>query len=75
MQYHLWQIGNVFSEFEDVIMTVKGGIFGPWGEMHSSSYARTVEGYHWLLNALLEYVPASRSILVHAGGVMAWQKL
>ncbi len=75
VQYHLWQIGNVFSEFEDVIMTVKGGFFGPWGEMHSSSYARKAEGYHWLLNSLLDYVPESRSILVHAGGVMAWQNM
>ncbi|CAH0117553.1 MULTISPECIES: DUF4832 domain-containing protein [unclassified Paenibacillus] len=72
VQYHLWQLGNVFSEFEDSIMVVKGGIFGPWGEMHSSSYSKTPEGYAWLLNALLDYVPDSRSILVHAGGVMAW---
>ena len=72
VQYHLWQLGNVFTEYEDCIMAVKGGIFGPWGEMHSSSYARTKEGYHWLLDALLGYVPESRSILVHAGGVMAW---
>lgn len=75
VQYHLWQLGSIFSEFEDVIMVVKGGIFGPWGEMHSSSYSRTAEGYHWLLNALLDYVPASRSILVHAGGVMAWHNI
>lgn len=75
VQYHLWQLGNVFSEFEDCIMAVKGGIFGPWGEMHSSSYASTAEGYHWLLNALLDYVPESRSILVHAGGVMAWHNV
>ena len=75
VQYHLWQLGNVFSEFEDCIMAVKGGVFGPWGEMHSSSYARTREGYHWLLKALLGYVPASRSILVHAGGVMAWHNI
>jgi hypothetical protein len=72
VQYHLWQLGHVFSEFEDCIMVVKAGIFGPWGEMHSTSYARTKEGYHWLLKALLGYVPASRSILAHAGGVMAW---
>ncbi len=72
VQYHLWQLGSIFGEFEDVIMCVKGGVFGPWGEMHSSSYAGTAEGYHWLLKALLDYVPASRSILVHAGGVMAW---
>ncbi len=75
VQYHLWQLRNIFTEFEDVIMCVKGGIFGPWGEMHSSSYARTAEGYHWLLKVLLEYVPASRSILVHAGGVMAWHNM
>lgn len=75
VQYHLSQLGTVFSEFEDVIMCVKAGIFGPWGEMHSSSYASTAEGYHWLLNALLDYVPDSRSILVHAGGVMAWHNI
>jgi hypothetical protein len=75
VQYHLWQLGDVFSEFEECIMAVKGGIFGPWGEMHSSSYTRTAEGYHWLLKALLGYVPASRSILVHAGGVMAWHNV
>ncbi|MEJ2635876.1 MAG: DUF4832 domain-containing protein [Calditrichia bacterium] len=72
VQYHLWQLRDIFTEYEDCIMVVKAGIFGPWGEMHSSSYARTAEGYHWLLKALLGYVPASRSILVHAGGVMAW---
>lgn len=75
VQFHLWQLRDVFSEFEDVIMCVKGGFLGPWGEMHSSSYANTAEGYHWLLNALLDYVPVSRSILVHAGGVMAWHNI
>jgi hypothetical protein len=75
VQYHLWQLSSVFTEFEDVIMVVKGGFFGPWGEMHSSSYARNAEGYHWLLKALLDYVPQSRSILVHAGGVMAWHNV
>lgn len=72
VQYHLWQLRDVFKEYEDCIMVVKAGMFGPWGEMHSSSYARTKEGYHWLLEAFLNYVPPSRSIMVHAGGVMAW---
>ena len=75
VQYHLWQLGNIYSEFEDCLMVVKGGMFGPWAEMHSSSYSRTKEGYHWLLDALLKYVPDSRSILVHAGGVMAWHNV
>ncbi len=73
VQYHLWQIGNIFKEYEECIMVVKGGIFGAWGEMHSSSYAQEPEGYHWLINAYLEYLPASRSIMSHAGGAMAWQ--
>ena len=75
VQYDLWQLGGVFGEYEDCIMAVKAGLFGPWGEMHSSSYARTKDGYHWLLKALLGYVPASRSILAHAGGVMAWHNV
>ncbi|MDT0678559.1 DUF4832 domain-containing protein [Autumnicola musiva] len=75
VEYHLWQLGGVFSEYEESIMAVKGGIFGPWGEMHSSSYSGNAEDYHWLLTALLDYVPASRSILVHAGGVMGWHNL
>lgn len=75
VQYHLWQLGSIYSEFEDCIMAVKGGVFGPWGEMHSTSYSRSKEGYHWLLEALLGYVPASRSLLVHAGGVMAWHNV
>ena len=75
VQYHLWQLGSVFSEFEECIMVVKAGMFGPWGEMHSSTYAKTREGYHWLLKTLLDYVPTSRSILVHAGGVMAWHNV
>ena len=72
VQYHYWQLGAVFREFEDCIMAVKGGTFGAWGEMHSSSYARTQEGYNWLMNTLFEYVPESRSILAHAGAAMGW---
>lgn len=75
VEYHLWQLGNIYSEFEDCIMVVKGGIFGPWGEMHSTTYSSSKEGYHWLLEALLEYVPTSRSILAHAGAVMAWHNV
>ena len=31
VQYHLWQLGNVFSEFEDSIMAVKGRNLWPMG--------------------------------------------
>ena len=56
-------------------MAVKGGFFSPGGEMHSSSYSKSKEDYYWLLEALLKYVSDSRSILVQAGGVMAWHNV
>ena len=75
IQYHMWQLSGLFEEYEDTIMTIKGGIFGPWGEMHSSSYTWTPDAYHWLTNMFLDYLPDSRGILTHAGGAMAWQNM
>ena len=72
VEYHIWQFGEIYREFEDCIASAKAGMFGAWGEMHSTSYARTSEGYNWLLNAFLREVPESRKIQVHSGGVMAW---
>ena len=53
-------------------MGVDGGFFGPWGEMHSSTYGTSPEAYAWLLDALLAAVPESRSITVHAGAFLSW---
>jgi len=50
-------------------------MFGPWGEMHSSTYSKSAKDYHWLLNALLDYVPPTRSIKVHAGAIMVWHNI
>ncbi len=54
IQYHLWQLKPIFHEFEDIIMAVKAGIFGPWGEMHSSTMSRDPDANTMLLNALLD---------------------
>jgi hypothetical protein len=72
VEYHILQLKPIFHEFEDVIMCVKAGMFGPWGEMHTSEIARDPKEYKKLLDAYLDAVPASRSILVHAGGFLAW---
>ena len=72
IQYHLLQLKPVFHEFEDIIMGVDSGTFGPWGEMHSSTMSRDPDAYAMLLNALLDAVPPSRSIITHAGAFMAW---
>jgi hypothetical protein len=72
IQYHIWQLKPIFHEFEDIIMCVKTGMLGPWGEQHSSPEARSVDAYKMLLDAYLDAVPASRSLLTHAGGFLAW---
>lgn len=66
------QLKDVLHEYEDVIMCVDGGFFGPWGEMHSTSYGTNPDDYVWLLDALLDAVPESRSITVHGGAFLSW---
>lgn len=72
MQYHIWQLKPIFHEFEDIIMTIKTGMLGPWGEQHSSPEAQSIDAYKTLLDAYLDAVPASRGLLTHAGGFLAW---
>jgi hypothetical protein len=75
VEYHILQLKPILQEFEDVIMCVKAGMFGPWGEMHTSPVSRDPKEYKKLLDAYLDAVPASRSILAHAGGFLAWYNL
>lgn len=72
IQYHLLQLKPIFHEYEDVIMSVKTGMLGPWGEQHSSPEAQSVDAYKMLLDAYLDAVPPSRALLTHAGGFLAW---
>ena len=72
IEYHIWQLKPIFHEFEDVIMSVKTGMLGPWGEQHSSPEARNVDAYKMLLDAYIDAVPKSRSLITHAGGFLAW---
>lgn len=53
-------------------MSVKTGMLGPWGEQHSSPEAQNVDAYKMLLDAYLDAVPSSRSLITHAGGFLAW---
>jgi len=74
-EYHILQLKPILQEYEDVIMCVKAGMFGPWGEMHTSPIARDPKEYKKLLDAYLDAVPASRAILAHAGAFLAWYNL
>jgi len=72
IEYHIWQLKEIFHEFEDIIMCVKTGMIGAWGEQHTSPVSRDPAVYKYLLDAFLDAVPASRSLLTHAGGFLAW---
>jgi len=72
IEYHIYQLKDIFHEFEDIIMCVKTGMVGAWGEQHTSPVARDPATYKYLMDAFLEAVPASRSLLTHAGGFLAW---
>jgi hypothetical protein len=69
---HIAQLKPILHEYEDVIMAVDGGFFGPWGEMHSTSFGTSPEAYAWLLNALLDAVPETRSLTVQGGAFLSW---
>ena len=69
---HIAQIKPILEEYEDVIMAVDGGMFGPWGEMHSTTFGTSPEAYAWLLDAWLDAVPESRSIIVQPGAFLSW---
>ncbi len=75
IEYHLWQLKPIFYEFEDIIMCVKTGMFGPWGEQHSSPMALSADAGKKLLNAYLDVVPASRTLLTNERLFIAWYNL
>ncbi len=69
---HIAQIKPILQEYEDVLMAVDGGMFGPWGEMHSTTFGTSPEANAWLLDAWLDAVPESRSIIVQGGAFLSW---
>ena len=63
IEYHLLQLKPIFYEFEDIIMCVKTGMLGPWGEQHSSPMSLSPEAHKKLMAACLDAVPPSRILL------------
>jgi hypothetical protein len=72
MQYHIWQLKPIFYEFEDIIMCVKTGTLGPWGEQHTSAPSQNAATYTKMINAFLDAVPDSRVLLAYSGGFLVW---
>jgi len=72
VEKHIEQVKPILAEYEDIIMAVDGGLFGEWGEMHSTTFGTDPEAYVWLMDAWLNTLPESRSLLVHGGAALAW---
>jgi len=72
VERHIGQLKPILAEYEDIIMAADGGLFGEWGEMHSTTFGTSPEAYVWLMDAWLDALPESRSLIVHGGAVLSW---
>lgn len=61
VEEHLKQLAAVYSQYDDVIMCIELGTFGPWGEMHSSTCC-TQENVNRATDVLLKNTPDSIGI-------------
>jgi hypothetical protein len=70
---HVMDMKPIYNDYEDMIIVVEMGMFGPWGEMHSSSHStiNTQLYYPIQTNALkqvhsayMSALPNKRSVLV-----------
>ncbi|MEX0679743.1 MAG: DUF4832 domain-containing protein, partial [Balneolales bacterium] len=75
IEYHLWQLKPIFHEFEDIIMSVKTGMLGPWGEQHSSPMSLSPEANKKLFDTFLDVVPDSRMLLTTQRVFLSWYNL
>jgi hypothetical protein len=60
---HIQQLGNIINQYEDVVCMVESGMFGPWGEQHSTTLSQNNSAYYTLVESWLTAVP-HRSINV-----------
>ena len=67
---HVKQIAEVYSEYADVLTAIECGMIGPWGEMHSSFYAVSVEKEgrwhpdYYLVQVMHEYLEGLKSVQI-----------
>jgi len=65
---HVSQLGDVLSKYYDVLASVETGMFGPWGEQHSTKLGNpseeNSESYFKLVEAWLNALPEGFGITV-----------
>ena len=60
---HQEQLGNIISDYSDVVVTVECGMLGLWGEMHTSSMC-TKENFNKVIDKWLEVLPSNITVNV-----------
>ena len=68
---HQQAIGEIFAKYPDVIASVECGVFGPWGEMHSSDL-RSEANVKKVVSKWLEVLPDSIPISVRQPEFYSW---
>jgi len=68
---HQQAIGEIFAKYPDVIASVECGVFGPWGEMHSTDF-RTEANVKKVVGKWLEVLPDSIPISVRQPEFYSW---
>ena len=63
---HIVQLGKVWAEYEEILLTVQAGFLGSWGEWHSSYYGGipSYDARKMIITTLLKVVPDDKSIQV-----------
>ncbi len=62
---HIAELSNVINEYKDTVLAVECGMYGPWGEMHTSMYDDP-QYYSALSKAWIEDLDPAIKVLVRA---------
>ena len=64
---HQKQLGEVISDYSDVVVMVECGLFGLWGEMHGSSMCNK-DNFNQAIEKWLEVLPENVTVNVRTPG-------
>ncbi len=73
MANHVKDMKGIYYDYKDVIIAVEMGMFGPWGEMHSSSQSTISTSFYYPIKtealkiihaAYMDALPSDRQVIV-----------
>ncbi|RYZ95049.1 MAG: DUF4832 domain-containing protein, partial [Moraxellaceae bacterium] len=73
MANHVLDMKGIYHDYKDVIVAVEMGMFGPWGEMHSSSHSTVATSLYYpvktdalkiIHRAYMDALPSDRQVLI-----------